>query len=151
VLRLRELRRLSELTHECRDLGDDTFAWRQHFAAGVARLVGADLMIGGELADFARGRPRSLGGYSWGVEQGFNLTGWRRMVASLEYSPCYALEMVNYGRRLRDEDGPALSGQDLVDPRVRVRTVEYELYRVMGVEQVMWCARRLPVAPQETF
>src|SRR5437868_294617 len=108
-------------------------------------------MIGGELVDYIRGKPRSLGDSSWGWEHGFNLNGWLQMLASLELDPCYSPEMVAYGLRLRDEDGPALSATELVEPRVRVRTPEYALYRVMGVEEVLWCCRRLPVAPQETF
>ena len=42
ALRLRDLRAIYELMHECRDLGDDPIAWRRRFFAG---RIGADSRV----------------------------------------------------------------------------------------------------------
>jgi DNA-binding CsgD family transcriptional regulator len=48
TLRLADVRALFHLVGECRDLGDDPTQWRQHMAAGLCRLTGAQLAFGGE-------------------------------------------------------------------------------------------------------
>jgi hypothetical protein len=65
-LRLSDLRAIHELTGETRDLGDDPAVWRRHWYSRVARLIGADLALGGELRGLAGGRPHSLGTAEWG-------------------------------------------------------------------------------------
>src|SRR5215470_16065956 len=47
-LRLPEVRALFHLVGECRELGDDAEAWRQHMVAGLGRLTGAQVVMGGE-------------------------------------------------------------------------------------------------------
>lgn len=47
-LRAAEVRTISLLVGECRDLGDDSIAWRQHLLAGVARLAGAGFCVLGD-------------------------------------------------------------------------------------------------------
>jgi DNA-binding CsgD family transcriptional regulator len=150
-LRASDVRALYELAGECRDLGDDPHVWRQRFFAGVARLIGADLVAGGELAGVRTGAQRNLGSAAWGWEHGFNPAGWRRALELLDANPRYSLQMVRYAERVRVQEGVALSGMDLVGEREFLRGVEYqEVHRTIGVHHVMWCSRFIPGTLDET-
>src|SRR5581483_2088926 len=151
ALRLRDLRAVYELVGECRDLGDDPIAWRRHCFAGMARLIGADLVAGGELTGVRSGAHRSLGSVDWGWENGFNPAGWLRALELLAADPSYSPQMVAYARHVQREEGVALSGSDLVGEREFLRGVEYqEVYRTIGVRHTLWCSRFIPDAPDDT-
>jgi DNA-binding CsgD family transcriptional regulator len=47
-LRLGDVRALYRLLGECRELGDDAVAWPLHMQAGLCRLTGAQLGVGGQ-------------------------------------------------------------------------------------------------------
>jgi DNA-binding CsgD family transcriptional regulator len=67
-LRLADVRALYRLVGECRELGDDAEAWRRHLLAGVCRLTGAQLVIGGEARLVGPGRlmvPVHFAGHGW--------------------------------------------------------------------------------------
>lgn len=150
-LRLQDLRGLYELANECRERGDDAVAWRRHWFAGLARLIDADLAAGGELAGVRSGVQRNLGNAAWGWEHGFNPAGWRRALELLAADPAYSPQMVEYARRLRHQEGAALSGSDLIGEREVLRGLDYqEVYRTIGVHHVLWCSRFIPGAPDET-
>src|SRR5262249_38912241 len=122
ALRLRDLRAVYQLVGECRDLRDDPAAWRRHCFAGMARLIGADLVAGGELAGVRTGVQRSLGSVAWGWENGFNPAGWRRALELQAANPGYSPQMVAYAKHLQqEEEGVALSGSDLVGEREFLR------------------------------
>ncbi|MBX9625568.1 MAG: helix-turn-helix transcriptional regulator [Gemmataceae bacterium] len=87
VLRSPNVRAVYALAGECRDLGDDPVVWRQHSFRGLARLVNADSVIGGELADSAAGRPRPLGLIEVGCADGFDRVGWLRILDPLVTGP----------------------------------------------------------------
>jgi DNA-binding CsgD family transcriptional regulator len=150
-LRLPDLRAISQLTHECRDLGDDPVAWREHCFAGVAKLVGADLVAGGELAGVRAGRQRELGSVAWGWENGFNPAGWQRALELLATDPNYSSQMVEYAKRLVEVGEVVFRGSDLAEEREFLRGAEYqEVYRTIGTHHAMWCTRFIPRAPDET-
>src|SRR5687767_11021250 len=46
--RLGDVRAASRLLGECRDLGDDSVAWRRRVAEGLCRLIGTRVGVGGE-------------------------------------------------------------------------------------------------------
>jgi DNA-binding CsgD family transcriptional regulator len=48
-LRLSEVRAVFRLIGECRELGDDSIAWRRHLVDGAARLTGARVGMCGEI------------------------------------------------------------------------------------------------------
>ncbi|MDY3561913.1 helix-turn-helix transcriptional regulator [Gemmata sp. JC673] len=145
VLRLRDLRAVHALVHECRDLGDDGAAWRRHWFAGVAGLVGADLVLGGELGGVRGGAPRDLGTAEWGWENGFNRAGWLRALELLRADPAYSPLMGAYRVRVCREDGVALCGSELVRDHDWGRGIEYqEVYRTIGVHRNLWCFRFIP-------
>jgi DNA-binding CsgD family transcriptional regulator len=135
---------------ECRDLGDDPAIWRQHGFAGVARLIGADLVAGGELAGVRSGVQRELGNASWGWEHGFNLAGWLQALELFGSDPSYSSQLTKYAERLRMDERVVLTGSDLVGEKEFLRGIEYQLYRVMGVHHTLFCSRFIPGAPDET-
>jgi DNA-binding CsgD family transcriptional regulator len=150
-LRLQDLRGLYELANECRERGDDPAAWRHHWFAGLAQLIGVDLVAGGELAGVRSGAQRNLGNVAWGWEHGFNPAGWRRALELLAADPAYSPQMVEYARRIQHQNGVALSGNDLLGEREVLRGLDYqEVYRTIGVHHVLWCSRFIPRAPDET-
>jgi DNA-binding CsgD family transcriptional regulator len=139
------------LVGECRELGDDPRMWRQHCFAGLAKLIGADLVAGGELADVRTGKQRDLGNVSWGWEHGFNPEGWKRALELLATDPNYSTQMVEYARRLVKEGEVVLRGTDLVDQREFLLGNEYqEVYRTIGTRHVLFCTRFIPGAPNDT-
>jgi DNA-binding CsgD family transcriptional regulator len=75
-LRERHYRSIYRVVQECRELGDDSILWRQHFLASLKPLVDADVSNGGEMAIPRSGPPRDLGVTDWGWHAGFNRQGW---------------------------------------------------------------------------
>ncbi|VTR91520.1 family transcriptional regulator : LuxR family transcriptional regulator OS=Myxococcus stipitatus (strain DSM 14675 / JCM 12634 / Mx s8) GN=MYSTI_02013 PE=4 SV=1: GerE [Gemmata massiliana] len=151
AVRLRDLRAVYELTHECRDLGDDPIAWRKHWFSKIAALVGADLALGGELTGLKAGTPRELGTADWGWDNGFNRAGWRRALELMKTDPAYSPMLLECGVRLQSQDGVALSATDFVDERQWLRGIEYqEVYRPIGVHHSLWCCKCVPGKTNET-
>jgi hypothetical protein len=145
ALRLRDLRSIHELVSQCRDLGDDCAVWRRHWFAGLAALVGADLVLGGEMGGIRGGAPRDMGTAEWGWENGFDRAGWVRALELLRTNPGYSPLMVQYAGRVRRADGVALSGSELVPESQWVPQVEYQqVYRTIGVHHNLWCFRFIP-------
>ncbi|TWU29951.1 response regulator transcription factor [Bythopirellula polymerisocia] len=46
-LRLSEIRAISRLIGECRELGPDPIAWRRHYLQALRKIVGAPVIVGG--------------------------------------------------------------------------------------------------------
>src|SRR5688572_9414435 len=87
TLRLADLRAIHHLVGECRDLGDDPVRWRLHLFAGLARLSGGGVVMGGEFAGVRSGRTVGVGLVDWGWENGFDRVGWERGMAELRDNP----------------------------------------------------------------
>jgi DNA-binding CsgD family transcriptional regulator len=140
-----DYRALYELTHECRDRGDDAVGWRQHFFARLATLTGADLVIGGELSGLKSGLPRDLGTTDWGWEHGFDRDGWLRALELLQSDPTYSPMLAEYGRRLVRQEGIALRRTEMADERVWQRSAEcQEVFGMMGVDHAVYCLCSVP-------
>lgn len=73
---LDDVRAITRIIGECRELGDDPYVWRQHFLSSLGHLVGAELMLGGEVGGAIAGDVRVPGGTAWGFEHGFKLEGY---------------------------------------------------------------------------
>lgn len=67
---------ITRLIGECRELGDDPLVWRQHFLASLGQLIGAELLLEGEVGGCVAGNVQVLGGTAWGFEHGFKLAGY---------------------------------------------------------------------------
>lgn len=59
-VRLRDLKNIYRLIGECRELGDDSQAWRRHMFERLCRLVGAQVGCGGEVRGFWTEQPEVL-------------------------------------------------------------------------------------------
>jgi DNA-binding CsgD family transcriptional regulator len=144
ALRLRDLRAIYELVHECRDLGDDPDGWQRHYSARLSALTGADLAFGGELAGLKGGRPRPLGAAEWGWERGFDRRYWLRSCELLATDPTYPKIFHGYSRRLVHEDGIALSRTEVVEEATWERSTEcQEVYRPTNVRDGLYCFRSI--------
>ncbi|MBX9579631.1 MAG: hypothetical protein K2X87_04920, partial [Gemmataceae bacterium] len=144
----RDLRAVYTLAGECRDLGDDPRLWRARFAAGLGRLVDADLVIGGELAGFRAGRPRDLGAVEWGWDHGLDRRGWLRALELLATDPTYSPLIGVYAAR--DRGGRALPRRELVGDRAwRRSAVRDQVYRVIGIDHPVFCFPAVPGSADE--
>jgi DNA-binding CsgD family transcriptional regulator len=76
-LTLADVRAITRLLGECRELGDDALLWRYHFIAGAARLIDADASAGGQMRACLTGSPITTAGAAWGFEGGLNIDGLR--------------------------------------------------------------------------
>lgn len=66
-------RELFRIIGECRELGDDPITWRQHFFGEAAKLIDADLGVGGELTGCIENHVRTPGTTVWGEGHGFRV------------------------------------------------------------------------------
>ena len=145
--RLRDLRAVYELANECRDLGDDTTVWRGHLFARLGGLIGAGVVMGGDLTGLRAGRPYSVGVTEWGFDGGFDKRGWDRATAEFARDPSLARTpaLAEYVRRMRSADGVALARSDLLPDTEWHRAWDYEnLHRAVGVDHTLWCFRARP-------
>lgn len=70
-----DIHEMFRILGECRELGDDPIVWRQHLLGETAKLIDADLAVGGEMAGCLQGPISTPGAAVWGLEHGFDLAG----------------------------------------------------------------------------
>ena len=133
---------LMRILNECRDMGDDNGRWQRHFLESLARLVAAEVAVGGELRGFAAGRPAPVAPgdttAEWGFENGFDRRGWVRALELLQSNPTYGESMTTY--ITQGGTGTAVRLSDLVPAEERVGSLEFdEVHRVVGVDQGVVC------------
>ena len=137
------------LAGESRELGDDPLVWRRHWYRRAAEISGADIVMGGEMAGVRAGRPRALGTFDWGLENGFNRLGWEAAMVEFRDHPDLVLTppLRRYLRRaVRKDDGSALARSDLMADRPWYRSWNYgQLNSVVGVDHTAWCFGSLPM------
>ena len=145
-LRLQDYCALFELSGECRDLGDNNPVWQRHFLSRVARLVGAEVSLGGELAGISSGQPRDIGiPVDWGFENGFNKSGWLRALELIETNPSYDPVIFRYMKSASYEHGTAMRRSDLIPSLEWEQSLEFdEVCKVSGVNHNMGCFRLIP-------
>lgn len=149
-IRTADIHLLYRLAGECRDVGDDANVWRHHFAEGLARLVGADLVFAGELVGLRAGQPADLGSIPWGLDAGFNAAGWLKALEYLSRKPDYSLALAGYAARLRVSDGIALSRTAMVPDADWYASDEYQVvYRTVGGDHSVYCFRSIPGADDQ--
>lgn len=144
-LRATDLRAIDLLVGECRELGDDSIAWRQHLLAGVARQTGAAVVS--EYEGVFRDPIRLTGVAGWGWEtSGFdqaifariNVEMVRRSSGFIPMLPAY-LAARNAGR------GPCLSRCDVLADAQWYRSRYYQDYHApSGADLMMYCALPKP-------
>ena len=132
------------LVGECRDLGDDPSAWREHCGLRLGRLTGAALITFGE-ALRANGQLLPLGMSSWGWENGFDQAAVYRDLAEhgpdLSFSPI----MRAYLRLPPESFGVCLSRPDLVADRDWCSSPYFRVHHdPMGFGHHLICFQTLP-------
>ena len=153
-VRPRDLRAVYRIAGDCRDLGDDSAAWRRVWFEQLARLVGADLGVGGEQGGWRAGEPADLGTADWGWDGGFDRAGWERSCAEFRDDPrlTRTTSMKRYIPRGLVDDGAALARTDLISDRGWYRCWNYQnIQRPMGVDHTVWCFRALSRGPGDEY
>lgn len=144
ALRLRDLRAIHELGHECRDLGDDHTRWREHWFRQLARLTGAELVVGGDAAvnpDESVHNERMIG---WGWENGFDRTGLARALTEGGPDLRFGPHLAAYFRRCRF-DGSGRTRTDLLTDREWYSSPYFRRYHAaIGVDHVLLSFLTLP-------
>ncbi|APW63912.1 helix-turn-helix transcriptional regulator [Paludisphaera borealis] len=153
-IRAEDCRAISGLLGDCRDLGDDRHAWREHALSGLARLIDAELGILGEMAGCRSGRPRDLGTVTLGWQAGF--VPRRAFDAHFEAfnrePDTYMPTMVEGFRYFDPAEGFCLRRTDLRADRPWYTSAEYQ--RTMtsfGADHILWCFRPIPHASDNNF
>lgn len=151
-LRVADVRAVSQLVGECRELGDDPFVWRRHFFVGIGTLAGAGVVMGGEVAGIRAGGTRHIGLTDWGWKNGFNRVGWERAMAEMSADPSLSRTPAvgTYFERMKAADGISLSRADILRDHPWYRSWDYEnLHRAVGIDHTLWCWRSVPGTADE--
>jgi DNA-binding CsgD family transcriptional regulator len=146
-LRVRDLRAIYQLVGGCRELGDDPVRWPLHLFAGLARLTGGGVVMGGEFAGVRSGRTVAVGLADWGWENGFNRVGWERGVAELRDNPRLTrnVAFTRYVARTAGSDGACLARTDLIDDRTWDRAWDFRnIVEPGGADHSLYCFRLIP-------
>jgi DNA-binding CsgD family transcriptional regulator len=153
LLRSQDVRALYELANECRERGDDADAWRRHWFAGLGRLTGADLVVGGEKTWLRDGGGETLGVADWGFEAGFDRAVWGRAVAAFDENATYSPVEVAYMKRSENgAPGTALARTDLLTDRQWYPSADYEVIcRQVGVDHLIRCYQAVGPAAAEAY
>jgi DNA-binding CsgD family transcriptional regulator len=149
-LRAEDLRGLFRLTGECRDLGDDHDAWHRHWYASLARMVGAELAMGGEAA-WVGGRLVIVAPFDWGWENGLDRGSYLEMMATMaratddisrsDYNQAY------FAHPARQAGASCLSRTDLLADGDWYRSWAYPFYRAIGIDHTLMCYQPVPGVP----
>ncbi|WP_435016513.1 helix-turn-helix transcriptional regulator [Tundrisphaera sp. TA3] len=143
-LRLQDSRAIWRLLGECRDLGDERVAWRERLASGLAELVGADILVNGEMGGCRKLAPRDLGVTFWWRSEAIAPPFIAEYLQSFRINPSLSPAMIAYHRCNLDEDGSALRRSDFIRDGEWYRSFDYEMIsRPYGVDATMWCFRKI--------
>jgi DNA-binding CsgD family transcriptional regulator len=139
------------LIGECRELGDDPVIWRRHFFAGLAELVGADLVLGGEMAGCLRGKLTSPGTTAWGFEQGYNVAGWRVLMEWFATDPFIPVTFREFIGKLRGSSaGLTVARQQMLSDRDWYHSHDYQqAVRTIGTDALQHSFCRIPETEDE--
>ena len=143
-IRVADLRAISRLVGECRDLGDDPVGWRTHLLAGLARRTGAGLGIAGELSGCLRGPRGGFGAADWGWDNGFDRAGWLRMLGTFYANPLYNPILNACVARYPRDAGTCFSRPELIPDADWYDSDYYQhLHREMGADGTLACLRQI--------
>jgi DNA-binding CsgD family transcriptional regulator len=151
-LRLEDWRAILRLVGECRELGDDHHAWRNHLLSRLARLVDADLGFCGEMAGLRARRAATIGVTHWGWENGFDQKCFLENFARLEHDSSTFATINAYFERAVRKDGVCHTRREIAPDRWWYRSVDYqELSRPIGYDHTLWCFRALDWGARDEF
>lgn len=137
---LADARNVTRLLGECREFGDDTVVWQTHLSAGLAKLVGADVVMVGEVNGCLRGPLAMPGGTAWGFQHGFDITGYRMLGEWLATDPLLSHIYTRFRDKLQADSRHSVTtpNQQLFSDREWRRTPDYQLVlRTMGTDAIV--------------
>jgi DNA-binding CsgD family transcriptional regulator len=133
------------LAGECRELGDDRTIWRRHFTDRVARLVGADAGIQGEMAGCLTGRNIDLGNIFWLNAGDAPPPFWIEHLTHFRGDPGYSPAMIAYHNLTRRERGRAVSRTEFLADGDWYGSHDFlKIHEPLGVDATLWCFRPIP-------
>lgn len=135
-----DIRALFDLLGECREQGDDAVLWQTQLAAGLGKLVGADVVMVGEVRGCLRGPLAMPGGTAWGFEQGFNMAGYRLLGEWLATDPSKSQLYTGVVGKLRADKRHSVTvpRQELFADEEWYRLPDYRhVLRTMGTDAVV--------------
>lgn len=146
LLRAQEWRAIMGLVGECREMGDDRHAWREHLLAGVARLTDAALGMTGEMANCRSQRPRDMGVVTWGWQTGFvRPEVFEEHLRAFEDAPDYCPSVNKVFGHLADKHSVGLRRTDVIKDREWYRSLEYSVVSgSYGTDHTVWFFQSLP-------
>ncbi len=131
------------LVNQCRDLGTDSDAWRGRLFDGIRDLIGAQVVIGGEMRGFDQPANQfeslALHRVGWPSEQAER--SWA------EYAESTPMERKPEYPRLRNFDGPMVTLQrdQIWAPAEWYRSKTFnDVHRACGIDDYIISIRRLP-------
>jgi DNA-binding CsgD family transcriptional regulator len=143
-LRPADARAIFRLVGECRDLGDEPVAWRQHLFRGLARLTAAGVALGGEMQVVPGAKPRGLGTTEVGWEGGFDRAGWVHSLAEFDRDPGFSPLLTGYLHRFSAADGICLARESYLRDDEWYRSVYYaDVQEVIGIDSMLTCFHSL--------
>ncbi len=146
-LRARDVTALLKLVGECRDLGVDTVAWREHLVLGLSALVDAEGGFTGEMAGCRALEPRDLGVVAAWRAEGPRFDELDPEVAEFVREPRHWFSQREYHRRNLSEGGVCLTRRDFIDDRTWQASPDFAwVADLFGLDERLWCFRPLPVA-----
>jgi DNA-binding CsgD family transcriptional regulator len=148
---LAQLRAIARLLGECRELGDDPVVWRQHFYAGLGRLLGSELVLGGEVAGCLKGPMRMSGGTAWGFEHGFDIRGYQLLGENFAKDPFQSEAWRMQVAQVRENPnrGAVLPVLQAFPEQKWRRTFDYQsICQPMGADACMHSIQRVAGAPE---
>ena len=148
-LRASDWRAIRGMTGEARELGDDAFAWRDHWLSRLAKLIDTSVGHLGEMELGPGFRPKDLGVAVWGYQEGFvDLETVGRQLEEFRRSEAdYFASLRGYLRASARDDGVCLSRRDFIEDGVWYRSADYlVVQQIFGVDPVLYCFSSLPGA-----
>lgn len=142
-----DIREIFRIVGECRDLGDDPIVWRQHLLGQTAKLIDADLAVGGEVAVCHEGRVSTPGAAVYGVENGFDLAGLHIVWEWNLVDPYKSLIWKEVHQKLLAQSDPKLTvgHHQLLTQDEWDRSPDYqEVMRTLGADAVIHSFHRIP-------
>ncbi|QEH38581.1 Bacterial regulatory protein, luxR family [Aquisphaera giovannonii] len=145
MLRAADVRAIVKLVNECRDLGDDWWAWHRHCIGGLLELTDSELGLAGEGAvrneEIGMISPPAMLG-----RPGFEADPSRILEVIHEYTlvPGASRFVSNYFARWREEDGVALTNRDLFGDREWHASVDMQTVgQAYGTDATILCCREI--------
>src|SRR5262249_8774600 len=143
-----DLHAILETVGECRDRGDDPALWREAFWGAVAKLVGADVVMGGELAGLRAGRPADIAAIHFGWESESLRDRWEQAYRDFAAGRLPDPTIGKCFSQVAGARGEASIAQ-LLGERAWCRSIFYQFYSAVGMDANLYSFHPVPDTADE--